>query len=180
MIPKTLTDFVLKVLPYVVCAAIIGGAIWYYQHQLKASYEQGYDDGISYQKDVQAKADKVETDRRNKEKEDIERDAQSRIEQSQADAAFASATSDRLHSELDRISNLARNSTSSVATGKTTYEVVVMLADMLSESQRAYVATAAEADNYYDSGLTCENQYDSLRNKYENSKKVTSNDSSSN
>ena len=33
------------------------------------------------------------------------------------------------------------------------------------ESNDAYRRTAEEADKYYNAGLTCERQYDSLRNK---------------
>ena len=167
---KAITDLMWKILPYVVVAAIISGAIWFYHVQLQNRYDEGYNAGISYQKGEQAKADETETQRREGEKSDIERSAISRAEAAIADRANAIASFDRVRSELDRIRELASNYTGPQSTSTSTRQVVVMLTDMLTTSNEAYRRTAEEADNYYNAGLICQNQYLSLRGEYDKAK----------
>lgn len=158
---------VLKVIWPYLFALVVGGAIVYGVHRmLDNSYELGKVQGALEQKRKQSDADLLEKERRDLEKEGIEREAQNRIAASQADAALAAASADRLRSELDRIRKLAEAYTGAQPAGKSTSSIIIMLADMLEDSNRSYRLTAKEADNYYDAGLTCQNQYNSLRGKY--------------
>ncbi|EAN4946483.1 DUF2514 family protein [Salmonella enterica] len=124
-------------------------------------YEAGYE---------QAKADQKQADdkaraQRDQEKTQIERDAISRIEAARADADFAAASSSRLQSELDKLKRFAEHYTGTFPTGTPASKVIGVLADMLEESNRAYVATAEEAERYRSAGLTCERQYDALKKR---------------
>lgn len=104
-------------------------------------------------------------DQHEQEKTQIERDALSRIDAARADAAFADASSGRLRTELDKIRAVAEHYTGTQPTGTPTGKIINMLADMLEESNRAYVATATEAERYRVAGESCERQYDSLKNR---------------
>ncbi|EJD6649780.1 DUF2514 family protein [Citrobacter freundii] len=119
---------------------------------------------------AQAQADQKQADdkaraQRDQEKTQIERDAISRIEAARADADFAAASSGRLQSELDKIKRLAEHYTGSFPAGTPASQVIGVLADMLEESNRAYVATAEEAERYRVAGESCEQQYDALKKR---------------
>lgn len=141
-----------------VCALWIRGEIIDYGDQ---RYNAGKVQAIADQKD----ADEKERQRRDAEKQKIQADAQQRLDAARNDAIAAESSAKRLRGELDRIRQLASQYTGTQPPGKTTREVVVMLAQLLDESNDAYRRTAEEADGYYNAGLTCERQYDSLRNK---------------
>ena len=122
-----------------------------------------YDAGYAQAQADQKQADDKARAQRDQEKTQIERDAISRIEAARADADFAAASSGRLQSELDKIKRFAEHYTGTFPTGTPASKVIGVLADMLEESNRAYVATAEEAERYRSAGLTCERQYDSLK-----------------
>lgn len=124
-------------------------------------YDAGYAKAIAEQKE----ADKREEQRRDAEKQKIQADAQQRIDVARRDAVDAESSAKRMRGEIDRIRQLASQYTGTESSGKTTREVIIMLGRMLEESNDAYRRTAEEADGYYNAGLTCEMQYDSLRNK---------------
>lgn len=120
---------------------------------------------------AQANADQKEADdkarsKRDKEKTQIEREAQSRIDVARVDAEHANTAADGLRAELDKTKRLAEHYTGSFPTGTPASKVIGVLADMLKESNRSYIATAEEAERYRDAGLTCERQYDSLKTGY--------------
>ncbi|EDY7994912.1 DUF2514 domain-containing protein [Salmonella enterica] len=122
-------------------------------------YEAGY---------AQAKADQKQADdnarsQRDKEKAQIEREAQSRIDVARVDAEHANSAADGLRAELDKTKQLAEHYTGSFPIGTPASKVIGVLADMLEESNRSYIATAEEAERYRSAGLTCERQYDSLK-----------------
>ncbi|EJV8180105.1 DUF2514 family protein [Escherichia coli] len=119
---------------------------------------------------AQAQADQKQADdkaraQRDQEKTQIERDAISRIEAARADADFAAASSGRLQSELDKIKLFAEHYTGSFPAGTPASKVIGVLADMLEESNRTYVATAEEAERYRVAGESCEQQYDALKKR---------------
>lgn len=121
-------------------------------------YDAGKSQAIADQKD----ADEKERQRRDAEKQKIQGDAQQRLDAARNDAIAAESSAKRLRGELNRIRQLAIQYTGTKSSGKTTREVVVMLAQLLDESSDAYRRTAEEADRYYNAGLTCERQYESL------------------
>ena len=141
-----------------VCALWIRGEVIDYGNQ---RYDAGYAKAITEQKE----ADKQEEQRRDAEKQKIQADAQQRIDVARRDAVDAESSAKRMRGELDRIRQLAEQYTGPQSSGKTAREVIIMLGWMLEESNDAYRRTAEEADRYYNAGLTCQRQYDSLRNK---------------
>lgn len=142
-------------------ALVIGARVAWVQHG-DARYEAGYAKAQADQKQVDDKA----KSQRDQEKTQIEREAQSRIDVARVDAEHANTTADGLRAELDKTKRLAEHYTGSFPTGTSASKVIGVLADMLEESNRAYIATAEEAERYRDAGLTCERQYDSLKTGY--------------
>lgn len=140
------------------CALWVRSEIIHYGDQ---RYDAGYAKAIAEQKE----ADKREEQRRDAEKQKIQADAQQRVDVARRDAVDAESSANRLRGELNRIRQLAIGYTGPQSSGKTAREVIIMLGGMLEESNDAYRRTAEEADGYYNAGLTCERQYDSLRNK---------------
>lgn len=121
-------------------------------------YEAGHAKAIADQK----AADQKEEARRYAEKQKLQADAQQRVDAARRDAADAAASVNRLRSETDRIRKLAERYTGTQPAGVSTGKVVNLLAELLSESNDAYQRTAEEADRYYNAGLTCQRQYESL------------------
>ena len=122
-----------------------------------------YDAGYAKAQADQKQADDKARSQREKEKAKIEREAQSRIDVARVDAEHANTAANGLRAELDKTKRLAEHYTGSFPTGTPASKVIGVLADMLEESNRAYVATAEEAERYRSAGLTCERQYDSLK-----------------
>ncbi|EON5964102.1 DUF2514 family protein [Escherichia coli] len=143
-------------------AALAAGCrIAWVQHG-ETQYAAGY---------AQAKADQKLADdnarsQRDQEKTQIEREAQSRIDVARVDAEHANTAADGLRAELDKTKRLAEHYTGSFPTGTPASKVIGVLADMLEESNRSYIAAAEEAERYRSAGLTCERQYDSLKVGY--------------
>ncbi|EIJ6690157.1 DUF2514 family protein [Escherichia coli] len=142
-------------------AALVTGCHVAWVNHGETQYAAGY---------AQAQADQKQADdkaraQRDHEKTQIERDAISRIEAARADADFAAASSGRLQSELDKIKRFAEHYTGPFPTGTPASKVIGVLADMLEESNRTYVATAEEAERYRVAGESCEQQYDALKKR---------------
>lgn len=142
-------------------ALVIGARIAWVKHG-DAQYDAGYAKAQADQKQADDKA----RSQRDQEKTQIEREAQSRIDVARVDAEHANTTADGLRAELDKTKRLAENYTGSFPTGTPASKVIGVLADMLEESNRAYIAASEEAERYRDAGLTCERQYDSLKTGY--------------
>ncbi|MCU6683286.1 DUF2514 domain-containing protein [Leclercia sp. H6W5] len=124
--------------------------------------ESQYAAGYSKAQEDQKQADDKARAQRDQERTQIEREAQSRIDVARVDAEYAVAAAGSLRAELDKIKRFAEHYTGSFPVGTSAGAVIRVLADMLEESNRAYVATAEEAERYRDAGITCEKQYDSL------------------
>ncbi|WP_334353981.1 DUF2514 family protein [Enterobacter hormaechei] len=139
-------------------ALIIVGVVAWNVHGSR-QYDAGY---------AQAQADQKQADdkaraQRDQEKAQIEREAQSRIDVARVDAEHANTAADSLRAELDKTRLLAEHYTGTFPAGTPASKVIGVLADMLEESNRDYIAAAAEAERYRSAGLTCERQYDSLK-----------------
>ncbi|ECM2260653.1 DUF2514 family protein [Salmonella enterica subsp. enterica serovar Newport] len=122
-----------------------------------------YDAGYAKAQADQKQADDKARSQRDKEKAQIEREAQSRIDVARVDAEHANTAANGLRAELDKTKRLAEHYTGSFPTGTPASKVIGVLADMLEESNRSYFAAAEEAERYRVAGLTCERQYDSLK-----------------
>lgn len=140
-------------------AALAAGCrIAWVQHG-ETQYASGY---AKAQADQKLADDKARS-QRDQEKTQIEREAQSRIDVARVDAEHANTAADGLRAELDKTKLLAEHYTGSFPAGTPASKVIGVLADMLEESNRAYIAAAEEAERYRSAGLTCERQYDSLK-----------------
>ena len=124
----------------------------------KAKYNSGYLAAVEAQK----VKDKEASEQHEQDKKTIEQEAQSRIDAARADAINAAASADRMREETDRIRKLAERYTGTQPESVSTRKVIIMLTKLLDESNDAYRRTAEEADRYYNSGVTCQKQYESL------------------
>lgn len=124
----------------------------------KAKYNSGYLAAVEAQK----VKDKEASEQHEQDKKTIEQEAQGRIDAARADAINAAASADRMREETDRIRKLAERYTGTQPASISTRKVIVMLTQLLDESNDSYRRTAEEADRYYNSGLTCQKQYESL------------------
>lgn len=153
-------------LPLLMCAIMFAG-YKYHQHLLKESYEVGFEDA---KKDYEARAAKREKEflqQRLSDKDTLERKQLGELALRDNRIRELDQSSDGLRTELGRIRQLANHYTGSQSSGNSAREAVVLLAELLNESQDAYRRTAAEADRYYLAGMTCQLQYNSLRGNYE-------------
>lgn len=139
-------------------ALVVGGMVAWNVHG-NSQYDAGYAQAQADQKQADDKA----RSQRDQEKTQIEREAQSRIDVARIDAEHANTAADGLRAELDKTKQLAEHYTGSFPTGTPASKVIGVLADMLEESNRSYIAAAEEAERYRSAGLTCERQYDSLK-----------------
>lgn len=151
-----------KPLALIVVALLL--ALWCW-HKVTDYGDQRYADGKAQAIADQKSADAKEEVRRNAEKQKIQADAQQRIDSARRDAVNAAASADRLRAETDRIRKLAERYTGTQPAGVSTGKVINMLAELLDQSNDAYRRAAEEADRYYNSGLTCQAQYNSLRSR---------------
>lgn len=124
----------------------------------KEKYNSGYLAAVEAQK----VKDKEASEQHEQDKKTIEQEAQGRIDAARADAINAAASADRMREETDRIRKLAERYTGTQPASISTRKVIIMLTQLLDESNDSYRRTAEEADRYYNSGLTCQKQYESL------------------
>ncbi|EHE2096078.1 DUF2514 family protein [Salmonella enterica subsp. enterica serovar Gatuni] len=125
-----------------------------------------YDAGYAQAQADQKQADDKARSQRDQEKTQIEREAQSRIDVARVDAEHANTAANGLRAELDKTKRLAEHYTGTFPTGTPASKVIGVLADMLEESNRSYIAAAEEAERYRSAGLACQSQYDSLKSGY--------------
>lgn len=147
-----------------VIAAVIGVALLaliIYGKWVNYGKEQ-YNSGYLAATEAQKVKDKEASEQHERDKKTIEQEAQQRIDAARDDAINAAASADRMREETDRIRKLAERYTGTQPASISTRKVIVMLTQLLDESNDSYRRTAEEADRYYNSGLTCQKQYESL------------------
>lgn len=127
----------------------------------ESRYQQGRADAIAEQK----MADEAESQRREGEKKAYEQDAQKRISQANADAAAAAGSAGRLQQQIATIRKQLREHSNTVGISNPTGTTSDMLALVLQKSVERNVELARYADAAREAGITCQNQYNSLRNK---------------
>ena len=147
--------------PLAIIIIVAAGALWI-RGEVTEYGNQRYAEGKAQAIEDQKAADKKEEQRRNAELQKIQADAQQRIDAARNDAVNAAAKSGRLRAETERIRKLAERYTGTQPASVPTRKVIVMLTQLLDESNDAYRRTAEEADRYYNAGLTCQKQYESL------------------
>jgi hypothetical protein len=148
-----------KVVAAIISAALLALIIYgKWVNYGKEKYNSGYLAAVEAQK----VKDKEASEQHEQDKKTIEQEAQGRIDAARADAINAAASADRMREETDRIRKLAERYTGTQPASISTRKVIVMLTQLLDESNDSYRRTAEEADRYYNSGLTCQKQYESL------------------
>lgn len=169
-IPAWVPKWVIGALPYLVVALIIALGVWKYNHDVEKARTGGFNDGAAYQKGIETQDTLRTRQGREDEKKRIEGEAAARVANANRDRDIALSQLDGLHNELNRIREIGQRYTGPQSAGTSTGEIINMLADLYEASERDYNAAAAEADDYYNAGLTCEIQYDSLKAKYDKAK----------
>lgn len=99
--------------------------------------------------------------------DEISANAQQAIDQAQTDATNAQSAALGLQSTISKLQRkLATSETGRIsavaATSAAKAETAILLAQLLSESDKAAGEYAAEADSAYRAGLTCEQSYDAI------------------
>lgn len=169
-VPSWVPKWLWAALPYLVVAVLIAAGVWKYNHDVEKARTGGFDAGVAYQKGIET----IDTLRTRQEREDekkrIEGQASARVADANRDRDLALSQLNGLHKELNRIRAIGQLYTGPQPSGTSTGEIINMLADLYEASERDYNAAAAEADNYYNAGLTCEIQYDSLKARHDEAK----------
>lgn len=127
--------------------------------------DQRYADGKAQAIEDQKAADEQEEQRRNAELQKIQADAQQRINAARNDAVNAAAKSGRLQQQLANIRKQLVGYSATESIGNPAAETGVLLSDVLAASIERNRQLADYADQAREAGLTCEAQYNSLRNK---------------
>lgn len=127
--------------------------------------EQRYNDGYAKAVAEQKSANEKEEQRRNAELQKIQVEAQQRVDAARNDAVNAAAKSGRLQQQLASIRRQLVGYSTAEPTGNPAAETGVLLSDVLSKSVERNRQLADYADRAREAGLTCEAQYNSLRNK---------------
>ena len=152
------------VAPWIPLVLIVILANWAYDNAIETARKEGFDAGVSYQKETQKAVDFEEEKRRAYEKDTIERQYRSRIESLVADLNNYRATNDRLHNEITTIRKYLGDATGPQPDSKTTAQIARVLTELYSESVTEYRQVAEEAEKYRLAGEQCELQYDAMRN----------------
>lgn len=150
--------------PLAIIIIVAAGALWVCS-KVSSYGEQRYNDGYAKAVAEQNAANKKEEQRRNAELQKIQTDAQQRIDAARNDAVNAAAKSGRLQQQLANIRKQLVGYSAAESIGNPAAETGVLLADVLRKSVERNRQLADYADRAREAGLTCEAQYNSLRNK---------------
>nr|UVN09998.1 MAG: protein of unknown function DUF2514 [Bacteriophage sp.] len=127
----------------------------------KEKYNAGYLAAVEAQK---AK-DKEASEQHERDKKTVETEAQRRVDAARADASAAAVKSGRLQQQLSAIRKQLVDYSRTESTGNPAAATGVLLSDVLTRSVERNRQLAEYADAARSAGLTCQAQYESLRNK---------------
>lgn len=150
--------------PLAIIIIVASCALWV-RSEIISYGDQQYAEGKAQAIADQKATDEQEEQRRNAELQKIQADAQQRIDAARNDAVNAAAKSGRLQQQLAIIRKQLVGYSTSESIGNPAAETGVLLAQLLSESVERNRQLADYADRAREAGLTCEAQYNSLRNK---------------
>ena len=153
-------------LSLLLCAIMFAG-YKYHQYLVKEAHESGYEDGKKATEQIAESREKKLLEQRLADKNALEQKQQAELALRDNRILELDNAADGMRTELERIARLASHYTGVKSSGDSARKAVGLLAELLRESQDAYRATAAEADRYYLAGMTCQQQYNSLRGNYE-------------
>ena len=106
---------------------------------------------------------RAEEQRRQYSIEGIRRNAQNEIALARTDASAADAAAQRLRERLEKFARSAASYSGVTPRGEAARDPIVLLADVLTEMERAGRELAAEADRRGVAGTACERAYDALQ-----------------
>ena len=150
--------------PLAIIIIVAAGALWA-RSEIISYGDQRYAEGKAQAIADQKAADEQEEQRRNAELQKIQADAQQRIDAARNDAINAAAKSGRLQQQLTTIRKQLVDYSRTESIGNPASNTGVLLADVLSKSVERNRQLAEYADSAREAGLTCQAQYNSLRNK---------------
>lgn len=150
--------------PLAIIIIVAAGVLWA-RSEIISYGNQRYAEGKAQAIAEQKVADKKEEQRRNAELQKIQADAQQRVDAARNDAVNAAANSGRLQQQLTNIRKQLIGYSTAESIGNPAAETGVLLADVLAKSVERNRQLADYADRAREAGLTCEAQYNSLRNK---------------
>lgn len=127
----------------------------------KEKYNSGYLAAVEAQK----VKDKEASEQHERDKKNIEQEAQHRIDVARADATAAAVKSGRLQQQLTTIRKRLVDYSRTESIGNPAAETGVLLGDVLSKSVERNRQLADYADRAREAGLACEAQYNALRVK---------------
>lgn len=161
MIPQILrTNW--KTIGAIISAALL--ALIIYGKWVNYGKEQ-YNSGYLAATEAQKVKDKEASEQHERDKKTIEQEAQQRIDAARADASAAAVKSGRLQQQITTIRKQLVDYSRTESIGNPAASTGVLLADVLSKSVERNRQLAEYADSAREAGLTCQAQYNSLRNK---------------
>lgn len=151
-----------KVIAAIICVALLALIIYgKWVNYGKEQYNSGYLAAVEAQK----VKDKEASEHHERDKKTIEQESQQRIDAARADASAAAVKSGRLQQQLATIRKQLVDYSRTESIGNPASSTGVLLSELLSKSVERNRQLAEYADSAREAGLTCQAQYNSLRNK---------------
>lgn len=168
--PTIPTKYVILVVSCAAALLFAWVAVSKYHSRIDDAYDRGRVAGVTEASQKIAEAQIEEREFRDKEKETIENAAKDKIDEANraADAAL-----ERYHGvqlQLGQVRDTVRKYSDTDTSGTAAIQTVDLLTDLLERHISTNRELAAFADAAHIAGATCEQQYDSLRLKYKESK----------
>lgn len=159
-----------KIAVYLVCAGIVAaalaGLVVYHKTSVSAAYDTGYTKGATDASEAIAKVQVAERDFRDAEKLKLETEAKGIQDEAAKDVAAALARFNGVQLQLAKVRNLIRQYSTTDTSGSSAGETANLLTDLLERHISVNRELGAFADQAYNAGRTCEQQYDSLRREH--------------